>query len=131
MKRQAGVQEFEFDINEGVGTVTFASNRAIDIEAIKAVVKETGFSLEWIDVEVTGTLVVATNAGQSDLSLRLPDREQSILLLRGEEDKTRRNHAELARWEGEPAPRFRLRGRVHSHPDGQLAMMVERFNKIE
>ncbi len=101
----------------------------MDLNTLRMATKGAGFELKWAEVEATGTLSTMSVEGTQELSLRLEDRDQNILLLPGDSDDTRSNHSKLADW-SDKSSSVRLRGRAHSHRQGPLAMSILRFERM-
>ncbi len=91
--------------------------------------KEAGFELKWAEVEAMGTLSTMSVEGTKNLSLRLENRNQNILLVPGDSDETRSNYSRISDWSAKSI-RVRLRGRAHSHQEGPLAMSISKFERL-
>lgn len=112
-----------------MGEVSFRDSEEVDLDALRKAAKESGFELKWAELEATGTLSTMSVGGTASLSLRLEDRNQNILLVPGDSDETRSRYSQLSDWSGESI-RVRVRGRVHSHQEGPLAMSISTFERL-
>ncbi len=112
-----------------MGEVSFSSAEKVDLNALRMATKGAGFELKWAEVEATGTLSTRSVEGTENLSLRLENRNQNILLVPGDGDETRSNYSKLSGLSGESI-RVRLRGRAHSHQEGLLALSISRFERL-
>ncbi|RMG07670.1 MAG: hypothetical protein D6731_23290 [Planctomycetota bacterium] len=110
--------------------MTLAPGKALDPAALRKAAQDTGFGVEWAELEVDGVLTERETPAGRVLALRLEDRDQTVLLLPGDGTETAQGLARLARHLGEPTL-FRVRGRLREHPSGLPAMTVERYQRVE
>ncbi len=129
--RRSGVQDFDFDINTGVGWFVPFGDQPVDFSGIQGAVRESGFELLWLEAEVRGDLEGAVDpTGTTRPTVRLGRTGQVFWLIQGTTTAEAELYAHLEEMLGQPNPRVLVRGRVHPHTDAPPGLTVREFRRL-
>ncbi len=126
------MREFKFDIDTGIGSFLPPKGKPIDVSAIQAAVKESGFELLWLEAQVRGVLQGGVDpTGSSRPALRVEETDQLFWLTEGTTEEERGGYSRLREWLNGPSRHVVVRGRVHSHIGSPPGLTVRTFRLAE
>ena len=118
---------FEFDLNTGVGTLRFDNDKPIGPQKIREAIRSAGFETVWIDLSVTGRLIMASaSGGEEMLALDIVSPKQRVFLAPGKEEESKRAYYDASKWAGSGKMVW-IRGRLHEHPGTDLGLVIREY----
>ena len=131
LERQLGIHNFDFNMNTGVGIFLLKAEEPFDLLAVKEVMKQSGFELLWLELEVQGALFGASDQeGNVHPALAVASTGQRFLLFPGESEEERAWYDRLSGWVDVAKADVVVRGRAHSHIEGPLVLTVREYDFV-